>query len=331
MKVICIKFFLFGMLIIQLGKVICIMKKIFLVILPFFIGTTFFFSCKSGDNKNPVIVDVSSSKAVSSTSDGSYSYNLSKPDASWRLPDSLVEVSGNTWLGDNQLILIEDIHPVLYFINMNGNKAILKKSFPFADQEKDKVDIEDVTIMDSTVYALWSHGVLFKITNWNGKPSVEKIETGLTKKNNTEGLCYDPITKKLLIACKDESGIEGDKKSAKAVYSFNTETNKLDSEPFLIIKPKDFEAIAGNKIKFNPSAIAIHPVTHEIYLLSTRDNKGMAVFSRDGKLISYQEIDKDLMPQPEGICFSPSGILYISSEGKKGEPGNLFQFNQAKK
>jgi uncharacterized protein YjiK len=307
------------------------MKKIFLAIIPLFIGTTCFFSCKNGNSSNPVIVDVSTTKAIPAKSDGAFSYNLSKPDASWRLPDALVEVSGNTWLADNQIILIEDIHPVLYFINLNGDKAVLKKSIPFAEQEKDKVDIEDVTIMDSTVYALWSHGVLFKITNWNGKASVEKIETGLTKKNNTEGLCYDPVTKKLLIACKDESGIEGDKKSAKAVYSFNTETNKLDSDPFLVIKPHDFEEIAGNKIKFNPSAIAIHPVTHEIYLLTTRDNKGMAIFNRDGKLISYQEIDKDLMPQPEGICFSPSGVLYISSEGKKGEPGNLFQFNQVKK
>lgn len=321
------------MLIIEKGKVICIMKKIIRLLIPLFIGLTFFISCKSGNNSDPVIVDVSTPKGtITSTSNGSFSYNLSKPDASWRLPDALVEVSGNTWLGDNQILLIEDIHPVLYFINMNGDKAILKKSFPFADQEKDKVDIEDVTIMDSTVYALWSHGVLFKITNWNGnsKPSVEKIETGLTKRNNTEGLCYDPVTKKLLIACKDESGIEGDKKSAKAVYSFNTETNKLDSEPFLVIKPHDFEEITGSKIKFNPSAIAIHPITHEIYLLTTRDNKGMAIFNRDGKLISYQEIDKSLMPQPEGICFSPSGILYISSEGKKGDPGNLFQFNQVK-
>ena len=42
---------------------------------------------------------------------------------------------------------------------------------------------------------------------------------------------------------------------------------------------------------------------------------------------AVQFIDKELMPQPEGICFSPEGKLYISSEGKKGEPGNLFEFD----
>ncbi|MEO6905999.1 MAG: SdiA-regulated domain-containing protein, partial [Ginsengibacter sp.] len=93
------------------------------------------------------------------------------------------------------------------------------------------------------------------------------------------------------------------------------------------IHKKDFEELAKDKISFNPSAIAIHPITHEIYLLSTKDNKCMAVYNRDGKLISFQSIDSDLMPQPEGICFSPDGKLYISSEGKKGDPGNLFEFN----
>jgi uncharacterized protein YjiK len=148
------------------------------------------------------------------------------------------------------------------------------------------------------------------------------------KKNNTEGLCYDPVTKKLLIANKDDSGLKNEKKSTKAVYSFDMASQKLDVNPFLIIKEKDFETIAGDKIKFNPSAIAVHPKTNDIYILSTRDTKCMAVFSRDGKLKSFKLIDEDLMPQPEGICFSSEGVLYISSEGKKGEPGNLFQFDK---
>ena len=93
----------------------------------------------------------------------------------------------------------------------------------------------------------------------------------------------------------------------------------------MVIHKKDFESLTGEKLSFNPSAIAVHPVTHDIYILTTRDNKGMAVFSHDGVLKSYQTIDKDLMQQPEGICFSPDGKLYISSEGKKGEPGNLFE------
>ncbi|MEO8823281.1 MAG: SdiA-regulated domain-containing protein [Ginsengibacter sp.] len=259
----------------------------------------------------------------------SFTYDLNKPNRQWRLPPALVEVSGNTWFDKDHLILIEDLHANLYYVKIDDSSATLEKTIPFASNEKDKFDIEDVTYVNNIVYALWSHGVLFKITNWQTKPEVEEIKTGLEKENNTEGLCYDPVTKMLLIACKDDPGISDVKKSTKAVYGFDMSGNKLIPKPFLLINKKEFESVAGDEISFNPSAIAIHPVTHDIYLLTSRDNKGMAVFTHEGVLKSYQSIDKDQMPQPEGICFSPEGKLYISSEGKNGEPGNLFEFNSS--
>lgn len=258
-------------------------------------------------------------------------FDLTKPNHTWRLPNQLVEVSGNSWVDANHLVLIEDLHPAIYLIKLDDKTATLEKTISFAETEKDKVDIEDVTVVDNVVYALWSHGVLFEISNWQSTPKVEKIKTGLTKQNNTEGLCYDPVNKTLLIACKDDAGIIDDKKSAKAVYQFDMNKQKLMQPPYMVIHKKDFGKVTGDKLDFNPSAIAVHPVTHDIYMLTTKGNKGMAIFSHDGALKSYQPIDKELMPQPEGICFSPDGKLYISSEGKKGEPGNLFEFDKLKK
>ena len=255
-------------------------------------------------------------------------FDLTKPNHTWRLPDQLVEVSGNSWVDANRLVLIEDLHPALYLIKLDDKNAKLEKTIPFAETEKDKVDIEDVTVVDNAVYALWSHGVLFKISDWQSTPKVEKIKTGLTKENNTEGLCYDPVTKTLLIACKDDAGIGDDKKSTRAVYQFDMNKQVLMQPPYMVIHAKDFEKVNSDKLRFNPSAIAVEPTTHDIYILTTKDNKGMAIFSHDGLLKSYQPIDKELMPQPEGICFSPDGKMYISSEGKKGEPGNLFEFDK---
>ena len=225
------------------------------------------------------------------------------------------------------MILIEDIHPNLYFIKIDDKAATLEKLIPFATEDKDKFDIEDVAMVKNTVYALWSHGTLFKINDWQGKPQIDEIKTFLKKENNTEGLCYDPVINELLIACKDASGLADAKKSTKAVYVFDIEKEEVKNTPFLVIKKEDFESVAGQKIHFNPSAIAIHPVTHDIYMLSTRDTKCMAVFTHSGALKSFQLIDPELMPQPEGICFSPEGKLYLSSEGKKGSPGNLFEFD----
>jgi uncharacterized protein YjiK len=307
------------------------MIKIFLNFFLLFFPVLF--SCKTNKenkNKTPVIVYLPQKSSTDSAlkNDGAdFSYDLKNPNHTWKLPAQLVEVSGNTWIDANHLILIEDLHPNLYYIKIDEKVVTLEKTVPFASEDKEKFDIEDVTYVNNIVYALWSHGVLFKITEWQTKPVVEKIKTGLKKENNTEGLCYDPVTQKLLIACKDDAGVPDEKKSTKAVYQFDMTQEKLIDKPFLLINKKDFESIAGDKISFNPSAIAIHPITHDIYLLTTRDNKGMAVFSHEGVLKFYQIIDKDLMPQPEGICFSPEGKLYISSEGKKGEAGNLFEFD----
>ena len=307
------------------------MIKIALIFFMLFSAVTF--GCKSRadkKSKSPVIVYLPQKKPTDSASKNNgtdFKYDLKNPNLTWKLPPQLVEVSGNAWIDSDHLILIEDLHPNLYYVKIDDKNATLEKSISFASEDKEKFDIEDVTYVNNTVYALWSHGILFKITDWQNKPVVEKIETSLTKENNTEGLCYDPVTQKLLIACKNESGMSGESKSTKAVYEFNMLQDKLIKQPFLLIHKKDFEKVTDEKLDFFPSAITVHPVTHDLYLLSTRDNKCMAVFSHDGILKSLQFIDKDMMPQPEGICFSPEGKLYISSEGKKGDPGNLFEFD----
>ena len=299
------------------------MKKIRMY--SFIFSMFILFSCQNNKQDKNSLSDKKENTDSVAKDKTSFSYDLKNPTHSWVLPSELVEVSGNTWIDKNHLILIEDLHPNLYYVKFDDKTATLEKTVPFVDTEKDKVDIEDVAIVDNVVYALWSHGALFKITNWQNKPEVEKIKTGLSKDNNTEGLCFDPVTKLLLIACKDNSGTGED--SAKAVYSFNIEKSQLSENPFMVIHPKDFKSITGDDLSFNPSAIAVHPITHDIYMLTTRDNKGMAVFTHEGVLKSYQPIDKELMEQPEGICFNPKGKLIISSEGKKGDPGNLFEFD----
>jgi hypothetical protein len=159
---------------------------------------------------------------------------------------------------------------------------------------------------------------------------VERYETGLSKDNNTEGLCYDPVSKNLLIACKNETDEKDEKKSTRAIYEFDLKTNKLKKDPFLLIYKKDFKDVADEKLDFYPSAITIHPVTHDVYILSTRDTKCLAQFSYKGKLKSVQFIDKDLMPQPEGICFSPDGTLLISTQGRRSNPAAIYKFGVMK-
>ena len=289
-------------------------------------GVLLFNFCKCG-TKNSNATDQAYGHAVQDKS--FVLYNLSKPSQVWNLPESLKEVSGIGWVDSNHCLFIEDLHPDLYLVRLE-KQGIIEKKIVFAQQSDRKFDVEDVAIAGNKAYALWSHGAIYQIDNWNSKPTVRRWETGLSKANDTEGLCFDPVSNDLLIACKNESSDEGQKKSTRAVYRFDLSSGKLKENPFLLVYKKDLKQKESEVSNFYPSAIAIHPQTHDLYILSTKETKAMAVYSYDGKLKSFQFIDKELMPQPEGLCFSPEGDLYISTEGKHGKQPKVLKFQPLK-
>ena len=81
--------------------------------------------------------------------------------------------------------------------------------------------------------------------------------------------------------------------------------------------------------KFAPSALAIHPVTHDIYVISSA-GKQLLVLSADGNIKESHQLTSKQFKQPEGMAFAANGDLYISNEGKGGE-GNILLFPYQKK
>jgi uncharacterized protein YjiK len=255
------------------------------------------------------------------------SYDLSHPTRTWELPQELKEISGICWRDAGHLVAIEDLTPTLYLLNLS-QKPVIERKIEFREHQGEKFDTEDVALVGNTAYSLWSHGSLFEVAEWQGSPHVREYDTELSKKNNTEGLCYDPVSGYLLIACKNKAGLSGEKQSTRSIYAFDRSKGQLLPEPFLLIRHKELKNIIGSKVGFYPSAIAVHPKTGNIYLLSTHETKGLACFNRQGKLLSFSAIDASLMPQPEGLSFAPDGTLYISSQGRHGKPAQVLEFRQ---
>ena len=290
-----------------------------------FLSIAICYSCNSNSSKKEKNGETDSVKEANASS----SYDLLHPQKKWELPDELKEISGQAWIDKNHLLAVEDLHPTLYLLSLDSTAAIEKTS-NFKDSSDKKFDLEDITVVDEVAYALWSHGKIYKITSWQNNPAIQKFNTGLSKENNTEGLCYDPESHNLLIACKNESDIEDEKKSTRSIFEFDLKADTLKTEPFLLIHKKDFQKFTNEKLLFFPSAIAVHPITHDIYILSTKENKCMAQYSYSGELKSLQFFDKDLLPQPEGICFASDGTMYISTEGRHGEQAAIFEFKYSK-
>lgn len=273
-----------------------------------------------------------------------FPYDLETPVKKIYLPSILEEVSGQTLVNDEIIIFIQDEEGDLFFYNLPEERLIKRVDFG-----KD-ADYEDVALVGDQVYVLRSNGKLYRLRNFDDEEEIKtkEIETRLSKKNNCEGLAYDPVENRLLIALKGDPEVDDDQDfdGFKAIYAFDLEKEKVSKSPAYLVelkKIKDLDNASlyekwshriaetfeeSGDIRFQPSAIAIHPITDQIYILASV-GKALVVMDRSGELVSIQQLDKWKFVQPEGITFGVDGTLYISSEGDGGN-GALMIFEMKK-
>ena len=248
-----------------------------------------------------------------------FPYRLNTPEKSWNMPVSLTEISGISYIDEQRLACIQDEKGIIFIFNTKAEK--IDKEIIFGDNG----DYEDVAVLGRDAWILKSNGTLYELPDFmnNTGRTTKKYPTALSDINDAEGLAFDLTGNSLLIACKEEPFMDGSLvKKQKAVYNFNLEKKILESKPWLLISLDSLKS----KGTFKPSGIAIHPVTGEIYVLASA-GKGLLVLSRQGIILAQVQLNPEQFRQPEGICFGPSGELYISSEGA-GREGRIFRFAQ---
>lgn len=236
----------------------------------------------------------------------------------WEMPDELSEVSGIAWLGSNKIAAIEDEDAIIYIYDLDSRKVIDKITFG------EYGDFEGIAVRGDDAYAMRSDGVLFEIKNFQSeKPEVNTYELPFDDKNNMESLSLDRGKENLLIIPKDK---DTDDEDHKAIYYFSIDEKEFKSKPYVNIdlkdkKLKEFEKKKGYKT-LRPSEIAAHPGTGEIYVLEGVDPK-LLILDLEGKVEKVYTFDDDIFPQPEGMTFTPMGDLFISNEGRGGNPANI--------
>jgi uncharacterized protein YjiK len=238
-------------------------------------------------------------------------YSFQKPDATWELPAALNEISGIGLLNDSIMVCQEDENGLLYLYNLSSSHV--DKTIPFGKPN----DYEDLAIVGADVYVLQSNGTVLQVANYLQNPVISKFKTALTGKNDTEGLCYDPTTKALLLTCKNNPDSAGAASNEKLIYTFNLQEKNISSNPFLVFEEPEFA----------PSALAIHPVSKTIFVLSSK-KKRLIELSREGKLLNRYDLRGSIFMQPEGLTFAGNGDLYISNEARAGKANILLFRNK---
>ena len=269
-----------------------------------------------------------------------FAYDLNNPDANYKLPSYLEEISGISYYGNNKIACIQDEKAVIYIVSLKENKIITEYNFG------EDADYEDIAIIDSTAYILRNDGQIFMVDNFKEQDrSVKSFNTPLREKNNTEGMAFDALSNSLLIACKGSPSIENENmyKGYKAVYTFDIEKGKLNTTPHFLIDLERLDSYSDHngftklsvktakrlhliesEANFKPSGIAIHPFSSQIYIISSV-GKLLTIMSNRGEILDVRELDSTIFRQPEGISFSPAGDLFISNEGQGGK-GYILKF-----
>jgi len=82
---------------------------------------------------------------------------------------------------------------------------------------------------------------------------------------------------------------------------------------------------AQEKVDFSPAAVAIHPVSEQLYVLSAKANL-LFVINLQGDILHIAKLPKKRHHQPEGICFDQQGNMYISNEARKEHKANVVTY-----
>lgn len=234
----------------------------------------------------------------------------------WELPMELEEVSGIAWIKENLIAAIQDEEGIIFIYDLNSSSLVKEVNFG------EEGDYEGITLVDSTAYVLRSDGVIFEVENFmEPSPKTRKFLTGINKNMDAEGLCYDSVGNRLLIAVKDHPSDEH-----KPIFAFNLTSKKLEKQPALKINFDNpafriLDQRKSHKI-LRPSEINIHPLTGEYYVLEGVIPK-LLILDPQGKSKKLYVLDREQFPQAEGLTFSPDGDLYISNESNNQKPNIL--------
>ncbi|TCZ67196.1 hypothetical protein [Flaviaesturariibacter aridisoli] len=233
----------------------------------------------------------------------------------WDLPEALREVSAIAWAGNNRIACVQDNDGIIYFYDIGAGKVA--DQFTFAG----KGDFEGLAIAGNTYYVLRSDGMLFEITRGAGKPEVRTYQGPFSNHNDCESLSYDAARNRLLIGVKEADLSDA---SRKGVYPFDLATKQFSTEAAYYIASDNAAPASGKKGKkkkagtIRPSDNVLIPGGQGLYVLDGPRSELLVTDAR-GNVERVIELDKSVFPQPEGLCFSPGGELYLSSEaGKKG-------------
>lgn len=245
-------------------------------------------------------------------------YNLREPEVI-TLPATINEISGIVYDKNDHLFAVDDEQGALFRIKLQKEPAV--EQWPIGK----KIDYEELVLTDQTFYLLSSSGTIVYFQNSFPVKNIQEARLDQKGRNEYEILFKDPAAPRLLMMCKS---CKDDKKGEVSVYAFDLATKSFGTKLVAALKVKEIEDKLQEKVgTFKPSAANVHPVTGDIYIISSI-NGLLLVADRNFRVKEVHKLERWLFKQPEGLCFSPSGDLLISNEAAGQGTATILLFRQ---
>ena len=197
---------------------------------------------------------------------------------------------------------------------IDSEEGNIRKEIKFANSG----DYEGVELSEGSIYVVSSSGTLINFTLTDGQAQqVKSVKTKLSGKNDVEGL--GAVGARIVMLCKASGEVDNNNVKGKAGYFFNMKSDQLKTDPAFSFRLKELQDFIKDRQHFNkindfdPSGLAQHPITKDIYIVTA--DRALLVLSKKFKIRELIKLPRKYYKQPEGICFSPDGTLYIASEG----------------
>jgi uncharacterized protein YjiK len=231
----------------------------------------------------------------------------------WRLPDRLREISGLALTPDQRLFAITDEEAFVYELDF-ADGAIVKR-FALGDPVL-RGDFEGIAVLDERVWLMTSDGDLLVAAEGSDGSNVDykKFKTGHGADCELEGLTQDRENGALLLACKES------RSDAKPLRAFEWSVSKEDIEfSREIFLPEKAIARKIDAKRFNPSGIALDPLTREWVVIAARQHVLVRLSAGGEQTEAIIRLKKRRHRQAEGIEVTSDGRLLIADEGGDGK------------
>jgi uncharacterized protein YjiK len=241
-------------------------------------------------------------------------YDLEAPPGDrWELPRKLDEISGLAVDPRGRVFAHEDERAIIFELEPSTHSIVRRFAF---GSPAIPGDFEAIALVGDSVVLVTSNGVLYAGAQGRDGESVRyvRLDTGVGRSCEVEGLAYEPDDRSLLIACKVPR--DAFTRGHVTVFRWSLDRRGIVPPATLHVPLARLTRAAGLS-DFHPSDITRDPVTGHYLLVAAREH-AIAELTPAGDVEQVVRLQRKRHPQAEGIAVTPDGALLVTDEAGRG-------------